>query len=269
MRPRFLPTLLLAACALLLAGCPGGSSPAEPPAAPGGGGPPAPVPEDVDAARRRVDEIRAAADREAHRLLDEFRARVHDPMRDDGLRRAEGRIGLELDGVAGEYTVAFDASRPDDRQVEVATVREGAGMHAGAAAQAKRFAVLALRGPYSQVLSYTPPVPWDVIRADDGRLLLVAPPFRGATGVTYRLDGTGLVEVSGAADGRTTTRTFFHWTPWKGRFLLARSVEDDGKATIGYEYGDEKAVALLRRATLTEGAHRCVASFTWTLVATE
>jgi hypothetical protein len=224
------------------------------------------VPDDPAVAQEKVAKRLKELDEEAHRLVAVFRNRTHDPMRDDGLQAAEGTVEVEVDGRKGAYSFTFDAAKKDDDQVAITTVREDVGLHPGAARQAKRFAILAVRGPASQVLSAVPPVQWHWLQAPDGRKIVVTPPFRNQSSTSYSIGHEGLIELSGTTDGKKSSRTVFHWTDWKGRSLLARSVEDEGKATIGYEYEERDGVLALRRAVLTEGEHRCVGDVTWTRI---
>jgi len=45
--------------------------------------------------------------------------------------------------------------------------------------------------------------------------------------------------------------------------LLEKQVEDDGKASIEYVYGDREGIPVLVRATLVEGEHRYAALVDW------
>lgn len=224
-------------------------------------GAPLPTPPDTEKERARIEAENRADDAEAHRILGRFAEMLLDPSKDAGVRGASGTIRVVVDGREGRYRVSFDASKKDADQFVLETEHEEPGLHAGAAAQAKRLAIFALRGPASYVISYSPPVQWHVQTASDGRRIVVMPPHQSAIGASYRLDDEGLVALSGTTDGKTSTRTKFHWR-WRGEgaarsVLLDRAVEDDGKATFEFEYADDPVLPLLKRAVLVEGVNRC------------
>jgi hypothetical protein len=267
-----LVTVLLvtwAAFAVLGAGC-GGPPPATPPVAGPRAGTAAPPPPPSPSATppvpsaeeqsARVEDERRKGDAEAHRLLDAFEGQVFVAARELGLRDAAGTLRVVVDGREGEYAVAFDASRKRDEQVAVTPVREEAGIHPGAAKQAKRFAILALQGPGSFVISHAPAGSWYVQLASDGKRLVVSPIAPSGFSASYRLDDAGLVAMSGWTDGKSPTRTAFRWS-WRAgpkgfRAFLDEAVEDDGKARLEFAYAEDPSLPLLERAVLTEGTHR-------------
>jgi hypothetical protein len=216
-----------------------------------------------------IDEDRKKRDAEAHRLLDRFRDLLYDPMRDGGLRTAAGTAEIEVDGRKGSFRFAFDGSKKDAEQVTVEPVRTDEGLHPDAKGQVLRFVVLATRGPYAAVISYAPPVQLTTTRGEDGADIVVAPPFKSAAGVSYRLDKKGLVALSGQSDGENVTRTVFQWVERAGRHQLVRAKEDGGKAVTSYEYADDRGFSLLREASIVEGVHECVAKLAWTEVVKE
>jgi len=112
---------------------------------------------DVEAAKQAFAEDQKAQDARAQQMLAAFRARLWDPGC-TGLRSAEGEVAVVVDGRRGVYRFAFDGTRKDDEQVTLTTESAEEGIHAGAHAQAKRFAILSLRGPYHTVVSALPPV---------------------------------------------------------------------------------------------------------------
>ena len=218
---------------------------------------------------RRTEEMRKDYDRQAHAHMDRFNALAYDPSRDSGLRVAAGTIDVVVDGKKGQYRFTFDASIPDQqKQVGLETVREDPGIHAESAKQAKRFAVLAVRGPCSFVISHSPPILWHVIRSEDDRMIVVAPPHKSALSVSYRMDLKGLVEMRGSSTGKAVSRTAFTWVPRDGTSLLTTAVDDDGKSVISYEYADEKGISALRTATIASGSHVYAATLTWERIET-
>jgi hypothetical protein len=131
--------------------------------------PPAPPPPgvDVEAAKRAAAEEMKAEDARAQAMLAAFRARVWDPGR-DGLRSAEGEVTVVADGKRGVYRFSFDGTLEDAAQVTLTTESAAEGIHAGAHAQAKRFVILSLRGPYHTVVSALPPIEMRVEGAEEG-----------------------------------------------------------------------------------------------------
>ncbi|MCE9635906.1 MAG: hypothetical protein K8T90_09390 [Planctomycetes bacterium] len=227
-------------------------------------------------AEERLRAWRTDIDKQARAVLDRFRAVAYDPSRDAGLKSATGTIDVTVDGKSGAYEFAFSASKGDrksgadsatDDAPTMKVVREDVGIHAGAAKQAKRFAVLATRGPTSFVLSYLPPLEYSTMATPDGHTLVVAPPFKSAMSASYRLNReTGLVEMSGTTDGEDRVRTVFHWAPCGKLWRLERAVVEDGKTTVDYEYAAQDGIDLLRRAAIQEGLHTYEAKFTWASV---
>ena len=224
-------------------------------------------PDDIEARGRAAREDN---DRLARHHLEVFRGVAYDPWRDAALRSAACTIKLDVEGRKGEYLVTFDGSQKDNEQATLEVVREDADIHPDAAKQAKRFALLGLRGAYSSVLSYTPPLQYQCYKAADEHTLVVIPPFKSAFGVTYRCDLRGLVESMGATDGKVRVRTVFHWDELPGgKFLLRRAVEEGGKVTTDYVHTDFEGVPLVTHAALVEGIHSCVADLTWTDIVLE
>lgn len=222
----------------------------------------------------QIEENRRRLDEHARELLERFRGKVYDPMRDNGLRSASGTADIEVDGRAGVFRFRFDASKKDEQQVTVEQVRADAGLHDGAERQVVRFVYLATRGAYSSVLSYAPPQQYAVTRAADGAEILSMPPFQSAPGASYRFDARGLVTASGRSGEKKIVRTEWHWVERGGLNLLVRAKEDGGKAVLSYEYADEKGVTLLREGSIVEQAgdgkrHSCTARLTWAEVATK
>lgn len=229
-------------------------------------GPPKPPPRTVEESQRVVEEIRSQHDEKARKLVAAFREAVFDPALHGGLLAAAGTAKIEIDGAEGSWEFAFDGARSADRQVEMKPVSVAVALHQGAEAQLRRFAILATRGPYSQVLGAAPPTRWQVVRSDDGRDIVVRPPAGSDPGRSYRLDARGLVEIAGTADGDAVQRTVYRWAEWESRHLLAEANEDANKAVQTFEYETRDGLPLLSRAILADGMHRCIATFSWTKV---
>ena len=227
--------------------------------------PPQETPEQADA---RMRAWRADLDKQARAVLDRFRSVVYDPSRDGGLRAATGTVDVTVDGRSASYRFAFAGSGAPDTPPTMTTVREDAGIHPEAARQAKRVAVFATRGPASFVLSYMPPLQYATSKTRDGRTLVVAPPFKTAMSVSYRVNDTGLVEMSGATDGKDRLRTVFHWAPRGKLWMLTRAVVEGGKTAVDYEFEERDGVSLLRRASIQEGLHSYDATVAWESIAT-
>lgn len=245
--------------------------PAPPPADAGpGSAPPDPPPGvDVETAKRAAAEDRAAQDVRAQELLKRFRERVWDLGR-DGLASAAGEVALVVDGRKGVYRFEFDASRKPGEQVTLTTVSADEGIHADAHAQAKRFVVLSLLGPYHNVLWTLPPTQMAVVGASEGPgTIVVVPPFKTAVGTSYRFGDGGLIDLRGDTDGKQREVARFTWSDWKGRAVLLRADFGDDAASAGetastsYEYADRDGLPALVRATLVEGVHRCEATLTY------
>jgi hypothetical protein len=272
-----------AALAALGAGCrdaseppPGGAPVPDAPAVePVSGGtftpPPAPpplelTPEEVESRRQAWERDQTAWDVEARRLLEAFEARVWEPARDGPVVRAGGEVALDLDGRKGRYRFTFDGSKKDDEQVAMTTVEEEAGIHQGAAAQAKRWAIFALRGPWPQVVGVLPPLRFQLLGGGDGPAgkVVVIPPFQTKVGTSFKLDARGLVVARGDSDGRVQETSRNTWFAWRERAVLTRMEWDGGKAVQEFEYADRGGVPALRRAVLTEGGHRCEGTISYT-----
>jgi hypothetical protein len=193
-----------------------------------------------EAAKAELEKRRAEIDRSAHDAIEHFRRLTFDPTEDARLVRASGRIRVDVDGCQGEYAFRFDASLPEKERLTTETVSEESGIHDGSARQALRFAHFAVYGPYAAVLSYLPPVEWQIVRAEDGRMIVVMPPWQGTIGASYRLDDRGIVAMSGTTDDKRVSRTVFTWRT-QGR----------------------NGVPVLVRATLVEGEHRYGALVDW------
>lgn len=231
------------------------------------GTPATPSVPDPEADARRVAEERRKMDEVAHDVIRAFQAKVHDPHRDDGLAEAAGTVRIDIDAKGATYRFRFDGTQPDGRQLTTETISEEAGLVAGAAQQARRFAFLAVRGGFAQVMSYTPPIPWQFVRSRDGKPLVIMPPHRSEVGVSYKLDDDGIVAIRGTTDGKRREVTRFTWDLRGEKRVLRASEEDGGKSSIRYVYDDDaRGVLLLRHAVLIDGEHRCEAVVTWETV---
>lgn len=245
--------------------------PVPPPTEQRAGPPPPPDP--------AAEKLRAAAeaerlDAEAHVLLDAFRQRIWDLARDAPLARAEGEIAQTIDGRTGRYRFVFDG-RPEGEKdrVVVTTVEEAPDLHGGAAAQAKRFAILAVLGPYHAVVPAIPPIPMRVDAPKEGLgRVLVVPPFKTPVSASLRFTAGGLVELRADWDLKSREVARHSWLDWKGRAVLVRTewgpeaAKAGETASVAYEYGDRDGLPLLRRAVLAEGVHRCEATVSFTSI---
>ncbi len=212
--------------------------------------------------------LNAQKDADARQVLAEYESRLWNPARDAGVRKAQGTATVTVDGRSGTFRVRFDGSLPKNAQVQVEQVTAEPGLHEGALAQCKRFAILALLGPYHTTLLRIPNTPIRLEAGSNGPLVWV--PLDGGSSVSYAFDRRSLVAVrgEGSASGTSGVISRFRWMDWQGRAVLIHASEDLGdaakpRATTTYVHDLRRGFPLLIRATLREAPHVADIEFQW------
>ncbi len=227
---------------------------------------PVAVPPDAEKLRAAQAQWRRDMDEFGRGLIDSFRRRAFDPVRDADLRHAEGVAQVRGGDAAGAFRITFDVSRPVGERVALVPEGDVAALPKGTAKQVRAFAAIALNGPYRHVVAYLPPIELLLTYSKDRKYKIVtAPPHKHDVQVSYRFDERELISHRGISVRPAAEITRYEWTFWRGRYLLSEFWVHGTGATCEFEYDDRdtSGVVLLRRAHLQKAEKSFDVAFTW------
>lgn len=175
--------------------------------------------------RKEVQDRAREGDAACRKLIESFRARVYDPVRDDGLRAAEGIVRVRVIEASGEiregaFSIAFLADNPPAQQT-VTVPAEGADtLPTYTRDLVQRFAACGFRGGYFAVVTHLPKAFFTLFKPQEGAWGVHCPVDSSGISTSYVFDAENVIVTRGTVSDKARQIESLEWENPQGRYLL-------------------------------------------------